>query len=176
MALLTKTAILTKAAIKERERIVDALVQCGWERALAAETVEILGESAVYVDRTLTVPMSAAFRPTFRLFNETRAEWNKRTMAEFLSYRNKLGRDWSPVFQGGPRRGPGKKGRNTPLNRRYEWAAMRVDGWSWKRIAKAHNPAATGKALTSLIDTVRRAVASIFQTAEIEDPYKPNRR
>jgi hypothetical protein len=56
------------------------------------------------------------------------------------------------------------------------WAVLRLAGWSWKKLARAHNPAAAGDELRSLMDTIRKSVVATFEIAMIEVQPKQNRK
>jgi hypothetical protein len=116
----------------------------------------------------------------YRPSEETPGEWEERNVAAL----RKLCREqvrlyglFSDALESSdpkPRRGPGEKGRNTPLDRRYEWAFLRLAGWSWKKIARAYNPTPQSEALASCMDTIRKSVIAIFEKAMIEVP--PHRK
>ena len=107
-------------------------------------------------------------------------EWEERNVAALRKFCREEARIYG-LFSDAPelserkwRRGAGKKW-ITPLERRHEWAVLRLTGWSWKRIASAHNPTAVGDKLTALADTIRKSVAATFRNAMIVVPPKRNR-
>jgi hypothetical protein len=82
--------------------------------------------------------------PEFDRLQESWPDWVKRFDVALGQYREKqihLPEFWvregvdEPIPEARRSRGPGKKGRNSATDARYEWAARRLMGVAWKEIA-----------------------------------------
>lgn len=117
--------------------------------------------------------------PPFDRLNESPKEWKKKADAkweqhceQFLENREfwvKQGVD-EKIAETKRKRGRGKapshrKHKNTPIERRYEWAAMRVCGEAWKEIAAKYECKES---------TVIKAASEVLRVARW--PTKPNSR
>ena len=102
--------------------------------------------------------------PAFDRLHQSPEEWTKLADAAWQGHRNdflKRCQSWVTVGvdqeipPAKSRRGPGQKGRNAPLDLRYQWAARRLNGAAWKEIA----------AESSKEDQVKKAAVKILKAA-----------
>jgi hypothetical protein len=178
---------LSKTERAERKRIVDAIEQMtqrpGWPAAFAdfseAAREVLLG---VHVDRSCHFPKQLVQLPDIRP-EQSLDEWKLKADEVLQKFRDDSLREYfgatsvddpAPLAEPRQRRGhgktrPGKIRSNTAIQKRYELAALRWMGFSWKSIAEAYRPCKSESELSAAENTVAKAGNEILRDAGLLD-------
>ena len=103
------------------------------------------------------------------------AEWQREKDAKFTKFcdsqlaKLRLSQwfDGDTMVNPVARRGPGGKARNANPDDRYEWAALRWLGFSWKSIAGLYRPCSSGQKLMAAASAIEKAANKILRGARL---------
>jgi hypothetical protein len=169
---------LSKTQRQERERLVAAIARLRLPELKEYPDLPELARKAilqgrVYRSYSFTQPF---WLPKFRITEQSKEEWEREADELYLKYRVEEWRKChvylsvdEPVAELRKRRGSGKTGRNASTDERYEWAALRWLGLSWKSIAGLCLPCRSKRALTAAVSTVEKAATEILRSAGFEN-------
>jgi hypothetical protein len=164
--------LLSRSEWQERERLIaafDRLIQ----RWPDVPELRDMAERASKEFQQGRVQIAWAFPqkfqlPEFRLSEQSEEEhWEESVQklrkfweAQLRIYRLFKNLDEPVADEPRKRRGPGKKGRNTSIDVRHEWAALRWLGISSKRIAGLYRTTAT-------VSAIEKATSEILRRARV---------
>ena len=164
---------LSKYARQERNRVLEACKRLGMP-ADVLDALHRLEPARIY--HSWVSPKS--FRPPpFRKYDQSPEEWKAIADAEWQKFRDAWIQDClsfesagvdEPVSQPKPPRGPGKSGRNADIAERYEWAALRLAGLSYKEIASRYRTTDFEQELMSAADAVRKSTNELLRTTGLD--------
>ena len=159
--------LLSKFARDERRRIIEAFQRLGespeaWSRLVGPEpTVSDGGQ----------MPGDPFWPPAFNPYEQTSEEWKALALAALQNYLDEFLKSYQACVNIGldePMEVPKQRRvRNASINERYEWAALRLIGDSWKEIAVRYGHCATQEDLDRVEDAVRKTATNILRRARL---------
>ena len=159
---------IPKFARDERMRFIQAFQRLGesretWSRLVGPEPTVIYGGQ---------MPGEPFWPPAFNPYEQTPEEWKALALAECQNYLDQFLKSYQASVNIGlderlqlPKQ---SRVRNASINERYEWAALRLMGVSWKEIAGRYCHCATQEDFDKAKVAVRKTATETLRRARLE--------